>query len=457
MRKGKTMFTSRKIVAGAAFLAGGLIIASLVGPTWAVNKNKMLIIGFDGMDPQILKEMIDDGLMPNMKKLIAEGDFKTLGTSIPPQSPVAWSNFITGKNPGGHNIFDFIHRNPETYMPYLSTSDAVGSDKSLGPWGDWQIPLGGAEVLNLREGKAFWEYLDEFEVPSTVFKMPANYPPVPTETVRSISDMGTPDMQGTPGMFSYFTTHPMEDADDVSGGNVYDIYFDRGMAKSTIYGPGNPFRKSGKDAECPIVIYRDKENGVAKIVIGDEDEEILLKAGEWSDWVPVEFYMLDDHGFGGFIRPVAAPAGLAIGGIVKFYLKSVAPEFHLYCSPVQIDPMNPAQPVSTPDDWAKQIAEVSGRYYTQGMPEDTKALEAGVFTDGEFLVHAEAILEERIELFHAQMDEFTEQEWGFLFFYFGSLDQQTHMMWRCTDENHPAADEESSHTQLKNWATTARS
>ncbi len=443
MRKRTWKSSWNRTVTVAAFVTGGIVVALLAGQTWAVNNNKMIVIGLDGVDPKIMQEMMDDGLMPNMKKLIAEGDFKNLGTSIPPQSPVAWSNFITGKNPGGHNIFDFIHRDPETYIPYLSTSEAVGSDKGFDLWGDWRIPLGGGEVLNLREGRAFWEYLDEHGVPSTVFKMPANYPPVETKTVRSLSDMGTPDMQGTPGMFSYFTTHPMEDADDVSGGHVYDIYFDRGMSETAIHGPGNPFRKSGKDAECPLVIYRDKENHVAKVVVGDGAEEILLAEGEWSDWVPVEFYMLDDEGFGGFIRPVAAPAGLAIGGAVKFYLKSVAPEFHLYCSPVQIDPMNPAQPVSTPDDWAKDVAEISGRYYTQGMPEDTKALEAGVFTDGEFLEHSAKILEERIVLFEDQVDEFAAQDWGFLFFYFGSLDQQTHMMWRCTDPEHPAADEES--------------
>ncbi len=437
--------STKKFAAVAALLAGGALVTSFTAPARAVEHKKMLVVGFDGMDPKQLRRMIDEGLMPNMKRLIAEGDFRTLGTSIPPQSPVAWSNFITGQNPGGHNIFDFIHRDPKTYIPYLSTSEAVSSDKSLKLWGDWQIPLGGGEVLNLREGEAFWEELEKHGVPTTIFKIPANYPPGESKKIRSISGMGTPDMQGTPGMFSYYTTHPMENADDISGGHVYDIYFDRGRATSAIHGPANPFHKSGEDSECPITIFRDEENGVAKVVVGDGDDEVLLKTGEWSGWIPVEFYMLDDDGFGGFVRPAAAPAGLAISGIVKFYLKSVSPEFSLYCTPVQIDPIDPAQPVSTPPDWSKEIAEKCGRFYTQGMPEDTKALEGGVFDDGEFLDQATRILEERIGLFKKQVDEFAAQDWGFLFFYFSSLDQQTHMMWRCTDPSHPAADEESAH------------
>ncbi len=418
-------------------LAGGVLIALVTGPGFADSKKKMMVIGFDGMDPKQLQQHIDNGYMPNFKRLIEKGSFTTLGTSIPPQSPVAWSNFISGKNPGGHNIFDFIHRDPKTYLPFLSTSEAVGSSKSIELWGDWQLPLGGGEVVLLREGRAFWELLEKAEVPTTIFKIPANYPPVQTN-VRTLSGMGTPDMQGTPGTFTYFTTHPPENADDISGGAVVDIYFDRDKSEASIPGPPNPFHKKGKETGAKVTMYRDKENQVAKIVTGDE--EVIMKPGEFSEWVPVEFYMLGDEGFGDKIRPAAAPMGLAIGGSVRFYLKSVYPEFSLYVTPVQIDPLKPAQPVSTPDDWSQKIAERTGRFYTQGMPEDTKALEGGVFTDGEFLQQATLVLDERMKLFETMVSDFAQDEWGFLFFYFSSLDQQTHVMWRTMDPSHPGTD-----------------
>ena len=84
------------------------------------------------------------------------GAFQALGTSMPPQSPVAWSNFITGMDAGGHGIFDFIHRDPKTMIPFLSTSRAEPSDKRL-KLGKYQIPLAADKVELLRYGQPFWE------------------------------------------------------------------------------------------------------------------------------------------------------------------------------------------------------------------------------------------------------------------------------------------------------------
>ena len=55
--------------------------------------------------------------LPNLSRLVAEGRFDPLATTVPPQSPVAWSSFITGLDPGGHGIFDFLHRDPQTLLP----------------------------------------------------------------------------------------------------------------------------------------------------------------------------------------------------------------------------------------------------------------------------------------------------------------------------------------------------
>jgi predicted AlkP superfamily phosphohydrolase/phosphomutase len=112
------------------------------------------------------------------------------GTAIPPQSPVAWSNFITGRDPGGHGIFDFIHRDPQTMLPRFSASEASAPDK-FWKLGKWKIPRGTGKVKNLRQGTAFWELLPGADVDATIFKVPANFPPVDCE-VRSLSGMGTP-------------------------------------------------------------------------------------------------------------------------------------------------------------------------------------------------------------------------------------------------------------------------
>ena len=129
------------------------------------------------MDPQLLKKFMAEGRMPNFSALAQKGSFRLLTTSIPPQSPVAWSNLITGMNAGGHGIFDFIHRDPKTLQPYFSAS-RVEPPKTAIHLGNWVIPIGSGTAEQLRQGKAFWETLDDYGVPSTIFRMPANFPPV---------------------------------------------------------------------------------------------------------------------------------------------------------------------------------------------------------------------------------------------------------------------------------------
>ena len=95
---------------------------------------KMIVLGVDGMDPLFLEAHWDS--LPNLNRLRKSGDFKRLGTTVPPQSPVAWSSVITGMDPGGHGIFDFIHRNPSTRMPVSSMGEASGPGRTLtiGPY-----------------------------------------------------------------------------------------------------------------------------------------------------------------------------------------------------------------------------------------------------------------------------------------------------------------------------------
>jgi predicted AlkP superfamily phosphohydrolase/phosphomutase len=171
------------------------------------------------MDPHFVEKHLSS--LPNVGKLANEGEFKRLATVIPPQSPVAWSTFITGMDPGGHGIYDFIHRNPETLTPYSSMEETSegGSTLSIGPY---LLPLSKGHVRALRQGKAFWEYLAARHVPVTILRMPTNYPPVECEG-QALSGMGTPDMLGTFGTFTYYTDEPSVLAKDVAGGQIIPV------------------------------------------------------------------------------------------------------------------------------------------------------------------------------------------------------------------------------------------
>jgi predicted AlkP superfamily phosphohydrolase/phosphomutase len=383
------------------------------------GQHKLIILGVDGMDPQLLRQFMREGKTPNFVKLAEQGSFRELTTSIPPQSPVAWSNLITGMDAGGHGIFDFIHRDPKTLQLYFSTSRVEGPKHAI-HLGKWVIPLGGGSVEQLRKGKAFWEILDQHGVPNTIFRIPANFPPVPAKG-KTLSGMGTPDLRGTYGTFSFYTDDPTAVTGAVEGGQVIPVQVENSKVTANLVGPDNTFRTGSPPAIEPFSVAIDPLEAVGRIAV--EGQEFVLREGEWSDWVRVEFQLIPFFG--------------NVKGMCRFYLKQAHPRFQLYVSPINIDPADPALPISTPPKYSRMLAEEVGEFYTQGIAEDTKALSAGVLDDKEYLQQARTVLAEHRQIFDKEFPKFNQ---GVFFFYFSSLDLNSHMMWRLMDPKHPEYD-----------------
>src|SRR5947207_8894383 len=119
--------------AAAGLGAAGVWLGSVRRVSRSAGK-KVIVIGIDGMDPRLAEEMMRAGQLPNLTKMSAAGGFSSLGTSIPPQSPVAWANFINGSGPGSHGIFDFIHRHPhEKCAPFFSAAETLPGE------GCWEV------------------------------------------------------------------------------------------------------------------------------------------------------------------------------------------------------------------------------------------------------------------------------------------------------------------------------
>ena len=95
-------------------LAAVAIFLTGCGPEAAQPEHRLVVLGFDGMDPNLAQQWMDDGSLPHFRDLAARGTFHPLGTSNPPQSPVAWSSFATGLGPGDHGIYDFLRRDAKT-------------------------------------------------------------------------------------------------------------------------------------------------------------------------------------------------------------------------------------------------------------------------------------------------------------------------------------------------------
>ena len=400
-------------------LAAALLAAAAAMAAGSPAAVKVVVLGFDGMDPQLVAEYRAQGRLPTFDRVLAAGgSLVPLGTTIPPQSPVAWSTFSTGLDPGGHGIFDFIHRNPATLIPYLSISEASAPSEFWGV-GGWRIPRGGGSLRNLRQGKAFWQLLDNVHVDMTVFKMPANFPPVATRA-RSLSGMGTPDIQGTYGQYTYVTDDPVA-RDDLSGGVLRPIRLEDGRCQTVIEGPANIYREGAPLSRIPLAITVDRQTGAALIELAGR--RLLLQTGEWSDWVTLEFRLV--------------PLLKSVRGIVRLYLMETAPYLRLFVTPVQIDPAAPEMPISTPGRYARELAQALGPFYTQGLPANTKALEEDVFTDADYCSQSDQVFAERRRQLAHELERFAALPAGFLFFYFNYPDQDCHMFWRGLDAESP--------------------
>jgi predicted AlkP superfamily phosphohydrolase/phosphomutase len=410
---------SRALSCSLLLIAAAMTPSCQSAPANSYRDQRLIILGIDGMDPQLLHRFMGEGKMPNFAKLEALGSFRPLTTSIPPQSPVAWSNLITGMNAGGHGIFDFIHRDPKTLELYFSASRVEGPKHAI-HFGSWAIPLGSGSAEQLRKGVAFWQILDQHGIPNTIIRIPSNFPPVAAKG-KTLSGMGTPDLRGTYGTFSFYTDDPAAVAGAVEGGQIIPVQVENSQVTANLIGPDNSFRKGSPAVLEPFSVAVDPLESVAKVAV--QGREFVLREGEWSGWIPVEFRLI--------------PFFANVKGMCRFYLKQAHPRFQLYVSPINIDPAEPALPISTPSSYSRFLTDEAGEFHTQGIAEDTKALSDGVLDDDEYLQQARTVLAEHRRIFDAEFPKFHR---GVFFFYFSSLDLNSHMFWRLMDPKHPEYD-----------------
>jgi predicted AlkP superfamily phosphohydrolase/phosphomutase len=436
----RTFLKNTALAAGAACAAGAGVGGYWLGRRSRAPRSagkKVIVIGIDGMDPRMceflmtLKDEHGRPRLPHLARLRERGGFSPLGTSVPPQSPVAWANFINGDGPGSHGIFDFIHRHPhEQCRPFYSAAETLPGE---GGWdvGGLRIQVGLPRVVLKRQGVPFWDYLDAAGIPTTFYDLPSNYPPSPSAHGhhRCISGMGTPDMLGTFGTYQHFSEDCPPEGIDHGSGKQSRLTFENDTARATLVGPDNSFLKTPKPVTVDFLVHRDRDADAAVIEI--QGHKLLLRAGQWSRWTKIEFSLP-------WFVPSKNPTG-----ICRFYLQRVRDNFRLYVSPINMDPAAPALQMSEPEDFVSKVAEKVGPFYTTGFQEDYNARKDNVFDDQQFSEQAELVLEERLRLFDYAVDNYDD---GLLFFYFSSSDLQSHMFWwewnpALGPSNHPSRED----------------
>ncbi len=381
---------------------------------------RAVILGFDGMDPDLAERFMSEGRLPNLVKLREKGSFARLRTTFPAISPVAWSTFMTGVNPGKHNIYDFLARDTSNYLPYLSSAEIKGPKRHL-KIGKYSIPLGKTSIKAMRKGTPFWHWLGDAGIFSSVIRVPVTFPPEKFQGVL-LSGMCVPDLKGSQGTFCLCTTR-VSDGKFREGGVRVPIERNAGFCRSYVPGPDNPLLEKddvkGGELRANFEIRILPGSKVARFHFGSE--KFTLQAGEYSAWLPAEF---------------KAGMGFTAHGICRFYLKEVSPEIEVYVTPVNIDPGRPDLPISHPVTYSIYLAKLLGSYATLGLAEDTWALNEDVLDDDAFLAQAYGNHEDRERMLFDALEK-TRQ--GLCTCVFDTTDRVQHMFWRYLEEDHPAA------------------
>jgi predicted AlkP superfamily phosphohydrolase/phosphomutase len=358
------------------------------------------------MDPAFVERHWND--LPHLDALRRRGEFKRLATTAPPQSPVAWSTFATGLNPAGHGIYDFVHRDPSSMQPFSSLAE-TGEPRRFLSLGPWRIPLDRGAVRSFRRGRAFWEILGSRGVPVQLLRLPATYP-APHFQGTLLAGMGVPDLRGTFGTFTLYTDNSLDISRDVPGGRIVRTNLDGNTTVLEVEGPPNSLRQDRRMTALAMTVEVDPTEPVARFSV--PGRQFILRQGEWSGWVRVRFPLI--------------PALAHTSGMFRIYAAELHPEFRLYVSPVNLDPDDPALPISWPADYSRTLARDLGPFYTQGIREDTSALRENVLTLDEYLAQSRAVFREDLALLRRSLRRFTA---GLLFFYFSAIDQNSHVLW----------------------------
>ncbi len=337
---------------------------------------KIIFLGLDGLDPCLTERYMAEGKLPNLKKLAETGSYHRLRTTFPSLSPVAWSTFATGVSPAKHNIFDFLDRSLKTYVPQLASARIERPRKVL-RFGRLRIPTSSPTVELLRKSKPFWKILGEHGIDCTILRLPITFPPEKFDG-KMLSAMSTPDLKGTQGSFSQFTTRV--EAATYENGSRYPLRAKKNGFEGVIEGPQDTFLAEEPTLRIPFQLLRNGNTLELRV----QDHRVRLQRGTYTNWLRLSF------------RTVV---GVKACGIVRFMLTEFAAETSLYMSPIQIDPERPALPISHPSYYAKYLADLLGSYATCGMAEDTWALNEGVIDESAFLDQAYSIFEERKGMF----------------------------------------------------------
>ncbi|HXI30308.1 MAG TPA: alkaline phosphatase family protein [Vicinamibacterales bacterium] len=430
-----------------ALLAVSVVAAPACGPRRPPEKfkQKLVILGFDGMDPKLVQRWMDEGKLPNIRKLASRGSgVRALGTTHSPESPTAWASFATGVNAGKHNIYDFLVRDTSNYMPDLGMVHFEPPHFILN-----YIPVSRPVVESIRGGTSFWVTAGNAGVRSSMLTVPVTFPPEDVPNGELLSGLPLPDIRRTMGTFYYFGTDlsRYEEGNTEFGGILKRLVFDGDVAQTELVGPPNPIVKqqlretraktpastmtdvdkmkvaeleAREDVRLPVTIHWNKAERAATIDVGDNS--VHLAEHQWSKWINLDFTI------NMLVR---------VHGMAQLYLIGAGPELQLYISPVNWKPDNPPAPMSSPASLSADLYERLGPYRTLGWAEATWPLNEDRIDEKVFMDDLYRAFDDRAQVILQRIDA---RRWDLVVGVIESTDRVQHMMWRLIDPTHPMYD-----------------
>ena len=355
-----------------------------------------LILGFDAFDPKMFEGLHQQGLVPNLARLVAMGGYSRFAVANPPQSEVSWTSIATGLNPGAHGMFDFVHREPSSYTPFLSLAP---TRRKLGVT-SFVRPYGARTIFDIAADRGY---------PATSLWWPGTFPASPGSPVRTLPGLGTPDLLGRMGVGCLYSSDP--GAPERMGKTPVRRLVREGPGRYSLelIGPTRLRRSREATLSLPLRLEVGDDLG-AVLRIGKRT--VALTVGEWSPILELEFRV--------------APF-VSLRAIARVILTAVQPTTRLYCLPIQLHPLRPLWPYGTPRAFVKHTWRSCGPFLTLGWPQDTTGLEDGCIDDDQFLALCDSIFAARAKVLLYHLDQFRE---GVLASVFDTLDRVQHMYWR---------------------------
>jgi len=408
------------------------------------DPRRLVVLGFDGMDPRLVAKWIAEKKLPHLAELARTGGLHELETTVSPESPTAWASFATGVNPGKHNIFDFLVRDTATYTPDL------GMVRRTPPRFLFNfIPVAKPAIESIRGGTSFWVTAGRAGVHSSVLTVPVTFPPETVENGELLSGLPLPDIRGTMGTFYYFATDlsRYEEGNTEFGGILKRLVFEGDLARTELIGPPNPIvrqqlrdlRAKGasltdadrariaalearEDVRLPMAIRWNRQADPPTATVEIAGQTIHLRPAQWSKWISLDFRV---------------NVLVRVHGMAQLLLLNAGNELQLYMSPVNWRPDSPPLPISSPASFAGQLYDRIGPYRTLGWAEATWPLNEGRINEATFMEDLYRAFDDRAQVI---LNRLEGRHWNLLVGVIETTDRVQHMMWRLMDPSHPMYD-----------------